>query len=132
MTRHRLSIAISSAVAACFLAAGLSVASYGPLVRPGVEDAPPALGQADTDVDADLANKPRVVYVKPAPKPKTVVVTRRAPVSETAARSTDQRRVSSTRWDDDDDDHDRDRREDDDREHERDEDDEREHERDDD
>lgn len=136
MTRHRLAIAISSAVAACFLAAGLSAAGYGPLGHPDVEEAPSVSDEAVivADVDADVARKPKVVYVKPAPKPKTVVVTQRSRASETASRPTVQRRVSSTRWDDDDDDHERDRRdhEDEDRDRDRDDDDERERERDDD
>lgn len=117
MTRHRLAIAISSAVAACFLAVGLSAAGYGPLPRQDANEGPSALGEAalgEVAISDDQATEPEVVYVKPAPKRKTVVVTRRASTSETASRGTVQPRSRSIGGDDDDHDEDEYERHDDD------------------
>jgi hypothetical protein len=118
VTRHRLAIAISSAVAACFLAVGLSAAGYGPLPRQDANEAPSALGEAalgEAAAVADMDMEPEVVYVQPAPNRKTVVVTQRARTAETASRGTVQPRSRSIGGDDDDrDDHERERHDDDD------------------
>jgi hypothetical protein len=53
-------------------------------------------------IGADMATEAEVVYVKPAPKRKTVVVTQRVRTSETASRGTDQPRSRSIGGDDDD------------------------------
>jgi hypothetical protein len=72
--RQRLAITISGLVAAGVLAVGLGAAGFAPVARhdPGQE-------QVDATVEAAASTvEPEVVYVKPAPPRKTVVVTERA------------------------------------------------------
>lgn len=74
--RQRLAIAISSLVAAGVLAVGLSAAGFGPgsTVAGDDQSADAALASSDGQLEAA---EPEVVYVKPAPPPKTVVKVKR-------------------------------------------------------
>ena len=90
---RRLVIAISGSSAAVVLAVGLTAAGFVPGPRSVAEaETSQAVSEAvaaETSASADTA-KPKVVYVKPAPKPKTVVVQRPArvqPASNAQSRS---------------------------------------------
>jgi hypothetical protein len=104
--RQRLAIAVSSLVAAAVLAVGLSAAGFGPNARTvAVDDVPETVG-AGADEQTETTD-PEVVYVKPAPSPKTVVKVKQARSkddSRTTRRTT--RARSEERDDDHDDDHD--------------------------
>jgi hypothetical protein len=82
--RQRLAIVISGITAAAILAVGLSAAGFGPVS--GLAAGAPSGGEVDT-AQADATPEPEVVYVKPAPKRKTVVVTERVAKSSTVAKS---------------------------------------------
>lgn len=75
--RQRLAIAVSSLVAATILAVGLSAAGFGPATLDAADDDqgdPASQGSA-----AELAEalEPEVIYVEPAPSPRTVVKVKR-------------------------------------------------------
>jgi hypothetical protein len=68
-------LALAGLAASLALAVGLTAAGFAPKTTPA-EAAPPAL--ADPAVDASTPQKTagtEVVYVKPAPKPRTIVKT---------------------------------------------------------
>ena len=90
---RRLVIAISGSSAAIVLAVGLTAAGFSPGARPSA--AAESLSIAAEPVAADETEKPAtaeldIVYVKPAPKPRTIVVKRSAtgisPASKTRSR----------------------------------------------
>jgi hypothetical protein len=86
---QRLAITVSSLVAAGVLAVGLTAAGFGPGSRTDFDPAAQVVAAeavAGTPVETI---EPEVVYVKPAPKPKTVVVKKRitAGSSATSTRS---------------------------------------------
>lgn len=106
--RQRLAITISSAAAAVVLAVGLSLAGFGPVNRSSAsEDGAPEAAAAVHRSSVE----PEVVYIEPAPPPRTVTVNEDR--ARSAASSTRQdRSVARTGFDDDDDDEDREDRED--------------------
>jgi hypothetical protein len=68
----RIAIVAASVVATIVLTVGLAAAGFGPTITRGsVAD---AAGSTDTAEAAVTPTKPKVVYVKPAPKPKTIVI----------------------------------------------------------
>ena len=122
--RQRLAIAVSSLVAAGVLAVGLTAAGFGPGSRTDFDPAAQVVAAeavAETPVETI---EPEVVYVKPAPKPKTVVVKKRVTASSSAAgtragaASPKSNRVSATRVRDDEREHEREREHEHEREHE--------------
>jgi hypothetical protein len=82
--RQRLALIISGTVTAAVLAVGLSAAGFGPSSGFATDD---GAGADGTVTAADAAPEPEVVYVKPAPKRKTVVVTRQVAQRDTSAKS---------------------------------------------
>jgi hypothetical protein len=108
--RKAVVLAVSLLAAASVLTVGLAAAGFAPPPRAS------SAGNLDviSDEGANVAQakatlEPEVVYVKPAPKPKTVVVKRqvrrattaRSSRSTSASRSTTVRRASREREDDD-------------------------------
>lgn len=137
MTRQRLAIAISSSTAAIFLAVGLSAAGFGPLPRQAPLDGQVESVAAGVADDQSIATPtPEVVYIAPAPSPRTVVVPRRVAANGQATRkasdASKRRSTRAVRRDDDEREHEREHDDDREREHEREHDDDRERERDDD
>jgi hypothetical protein len=96
--RQRLAIAISGVVAAGVLTVGLAAAGFGPEPRPDVRAAVDAEAVDRTVEDTE----PEVVYIKPAPTPETVVVTKRAKPADGGSGSAS-RQVRAARSGDDDD-----------------------------
>ena len=102
---RQLAIAATGIGAAILLTVGLAAAGFGP--RPaGVDPAgTEVLAQPFTAASstAEPTLEPEIVYVKPAPAPKTVVVERQAAASSTStSRSSAQTRpVRAVREDDD-------------------------------
>ena len=104
--RQRVAIAISSLVAAAVLAVGLTAAGFGPAPQAALgEEAELAVTDATVDVaEPDEITEPEVIYVKPAPKPKTVVVKKRVkqqPASSSGSASRKVVRASRSHDDDD-------------------------------
>src|SRR5512147_1406515 len=87
---HRLAIAIGGIAAAAVLALGFAASGFGPSVAP-VDAAQPAFAADQSTVQAavvpEATPKPvtrvetKTIYVRPAPKPKVIHVTRQAPTS---------------------------------------------------
>jgi hypothetical protein len=102
--RHRLAIAISSLVAAAVLAVGLTAAGFGPVSVPAAAE----VGDGATGTTAEGV-EPEVVFVKPAPEPRTVVVKKR--VEQQEGRSGTTCAGPGTAWGSGDDDEDDDERE---------------------
>ena len=89
---HRLAISIGTIAAAAVLAIGFAASGFGPAAAPvdaeqsssGVLTTEPVVAVSEISVDA---TKPitkvvtETVYVEPAPKPKVVHVTKRAPAA---------------------------------------------------
>jgi hypothetical protein len=103
--RRRIAIAISSLVAAAVLAVGLAASGFGPEPRSTPAEA------AGTDVAESVTAEsmvadvePEVVYIKPAPKPETVVVKKRVSGSVAGNAGKGSERVRSRRSAEDDDD----------------------------
>ena len=117
----RLAITVAGISAAIVLTVGLAAAGFGP--RPagvdsaGTEVLAAPLTAAAPTVEPTL--EPEVIYVKPAPAPKTVVVERQTAAGSTSTSRSNalSRPVRAVREDDD-----RDEREDDEESHERDDD----------
>ncbi len=100
---QRLAITVSSLAAAGVLAVGLTAAGFGPGNRTDFDPAAQVVA-AEAAAGTPVENtEPEVVYVKPAPKPKTVVVKKRvtAKSGATGAASANSSRVSATRVRDD-------------------------------
>jgi len=97
--RQRLAIALSGLVAAAVLAVGLTAAGFGPEPRPAAADEIEAVAAETTIEDTE----PEVVYIKPAPKPKTVVVKKRVQQKATGSARKDTKRARVMRSGDDDD-----------------------------
>jgi hypothetical protein len=76
---QRLAIVVAGAAAVVVLTVGLVVAGFAP--RPSQDTATADIQLAAAPVAAAPSLEPEVVYVKPAPKRKTVVVERQAPRS---------------------------------------------------
>jgi hypothetical protein len=105
--RQRIAITISSLVAAAVLAVGLTAAGFGPEPRSALgEEADLAATDATLAIaETEDPTEPEIIYVKPAPKAKTVVVKKRVKQQRASnAGSTGNRQVRATRYDDDDDD----------------------------
>ena len=104
--RQRLAIAISAIVAAAVLAVGLTAGGFVPEPRPvaAEEVQAPATGTAVEDFE------PEIVYIEPAPSPKTVVVKKRVNDQGSGSVKESSQRIRASRSGDDDDD-DEDRRE---------------------
>jgi hypothetical protein len=104
--RQRLAIAISAIVAAAVLAVGLTAAGFAPEPRPAAAEAAesPAIEAAVEDLE------PEIVYLKPAPKPKTVVVKKRVEDRASGSAGQGSQRLRASRSGDESDD-DEDRRE---------------------
>lgn len=94
---RRLAIAISGTSAAMVLAVGLTAAGFVPGPRASVEAETPA-SAADPgefgETAAIAALEPEVVYIKPADKPKTIVVKRPATSVRSASASRSQKTVA--------------------------------------
>lgn len=91
--RQRLALSISVLAAAGVLAIGLSAAGFGPTAQPDRDEVP----NEPTVLATEQAIEPEVVYVKPAPKPKTVVKTQRvkASASNSGTRRTTRAKAAS-------------------------------------
>jgi ABC-type antimicrobial peptide transport system permease subunit len=102
--RQRLAIAISGLVAAAVLAVGLTAAGFAPESRSVAAEVPDVTPVESVERVDEL--EPEVVYVKPAPEPKTVIVTKRAKSAtkskKNTAASRNTRQVRAARSDDDD------------------------------
>ena len=93
---QRLAIVVAGAAAVIVLSVGLVAAGFAP--RASQDPATSDAQLAAAPVAAVPSLEPEVVYVKPAPKRKTVVVERQAPGSSVASRSGAQtRQVVSVR-----------------------------------
>ncbi len=103
---QRLALAAASVVATIVLTVGLVAAGFGPLAdadRPA--SAADDLAAADLAAEAEADLKPEVVYIKPAPSPKTIVLKKRGEAvraastskSRTQAKSRTRRRPVSAR-----------------------------------
>jgi hypothetical protein len=130
---ERLAITAVGVAATVVLTVGLVAAGFTPRsAEPdaAIDAALLAAAQASADPSADPTLEPEIVYIKPAPTPRTVVVERRTTTRDVSSGqgSSDTRPVRLVRGDDDDDRWEREDREDHDRHEERDD----EHERDDD
>ena len=107
--RQRIAIAISSITAAAVLAIGLTAAGFGPGNGLAATELP-----AEDEVAAQPP-EPEIVYVKPAPKRKTVVVTEKVQKSSVAKTRANQPKpvrratVRSTREHDDEHEHEHER-----------------------
>lgn len=127
---ERLAIAAVGVTATVVLTVGLVAAGFTPRSADpdtSIDAALLAAAQASADPSADPTLEPEIVYVKPAPTARTVVVQRQtvARVDSSGRGSADTRPVRLVRGDDDDDRWEREDREDHDRrddEHERDDD----------
>ena len=97
--RQRLAIAISGLVAAAVLAVGLTAAGFGPEPRPAAAEEVEAVAAETTIEDTE----PEVVYIKPAPKPQTVVVKKRVQQKAASSAKKSTKRTRATRSGDDDD-----------------------------
>jgi hypothetical protein len=94
--RQRLALTISSLAAAGVLAVGLSAAGFGPVDRAESSDDQ----GTETIAAATQATEPEVVYIKPAPEPTTVVVTRRSKGSDDGTRTRASSRTRATERED--------------------------------
>ena len=107
--RQRLALAISSVVAASVLAVGLSAAGFGPNAPTVASDDDFEVAQANADdpTEDELteAVEPEIVYVKPAPAPKTVVKVKRTKAKDGGSAK---RRTSRVRAEDREDERERD------------------------
>ena len=97
--RQRLAIAISSLVAAAVLVVGLTVAGFGPEQRSATGEEVEAVAAETTVEDTE----PEIVYIKPAPKPKTVFVKKPVQQKATGSAKKNTKRTRTTRSGDDDD-----------------------------
>lgn len=96
--RQRLAITIGGLAAAGVLAVGLGAAGFAPAARPD-----PGPDQAEAVVEAaDPTIEPEVVYVKPAPPPKTVIVTERTRAAGSRSGNRQATRVRVAEHEDDD------------------------------
>jgi hypothetical protein len=102
--RQRLAFAISILAAAGVLAVGLTAAGFAPQPR---SDGGTVAEAADVEMPATegtaARTDPEIVYIKPAPEPKTVVVKKRVQAPASSSRSTSTRAVRTTRASGDDD-----------------------------
>jgi IS5 family transposase len=87
--RQRLALTISSLAAAGVLAVGLTAAGFGPADQAQSRDDQ----GAETIDGTGQAAEAEVIYIKPAPEPKTVVVTRRSKGSDDGTRTRASSRV---------------------------------------
>jgi hypothetical protein len=93
---QRLAIVAAGAAAVIVLSVGLVAAGFAPGASQDLATADTQLATAPVAAEPSL--DPEVVYIKPAPKRKTVVVERQAPRSSAAMRSGAQtRQVASVR-----------------------------------
>lgn len=115
----RVALLVGSLAAAGVLALGLAAAGYGPVTT--LEDSGVAGDQALFDdaagavTDAVVQVETETVYVKPAPEPRVIHVTRKVSAKKAAAANTSAR---AKRSGDDDDDDEHEEREHEEREHE--------------
>ncbi len=83
---QRLALITASVVATVVLTVGLVAGGFAPVPQPGQ---PVDAASADTAVTAEQAidpgSKPEVVYVKPAPSPKTIVLEKQTASKKQAA-----------------------------------------------
>lgn len=85
----RIGIAVGSIAAAAVLTVGLVVGGFVPVPRGGPETAEAASQDTVTPVQASAERRePKVVYVKPARKQRTIVVERPATISSNAGTPT--------------------------------------------
>lgn len=104
--RQRPAIAISAIVAAAVLAVGLTAAGFVPEPRPAAAEEVEAAAVESAVEDPG----PEVVYIEPAPEPKTVVETKRVQDGGSGSAKKGSQRARAS-WPEDDDDDDEDRRE---------------------
>ena len=104
--RQRVAIAITSLVAAAVLAVGLSAAGFGPVPGAAQDEVADlaATGATVTVAEPGDPAEPEIIYVEPAPQPKTVVVKKRVQQRASNSGSAGSREVRATRSDHDDDD----------------------------
>ncbi len=87
---QRLALIAAAAAATIVLAVGLAAAGFVPVARPGE----PAVAAFDSaTITTEAAPEPEVVYVKPAPSPKTVVVQKPSKAATSSKSSTTPTRV---------------------------------------
>jgi hypothetical protein len=86
MMPQRLALAAAAVAATVVLAVGLVAAGFAPV--PAGQPAAASLEQPASDQAATPSLEPEVVYVKPAPAPKTVVLEQRASRSGSSASRT--------------------------------------------
>jgi hypothetical protein len=91
--RQRLAIATASVLAMMALTVGLVLAGFAP-VPPGANGDPATEIAAAADAVAPQAVEPQVVYIKPAPTPKTIVVNK--PAKQTTSKVSSTRKVTTT------------------------------------
>ncbi len=87
MTYQRIALAVGAISASVVLALGMTAAGFAPGPAGAMQS---AAGQGDAEpAVAEPASQPRKIYVKPAPKAKTIVVREGAPSrTETASVKT--------------------------------------------
>lgn len=82
---QRLALAAAAVAATVVLAVGLVAAGFAPV--PAGQPAAASLEQPASDLEAEQSLEPEVVYVQPAPTPKTIVLEQRAQATRSGSTS---------------------------------------------
>jgi hypothetical protein len=91
--RQRLALATAGVLAMMALTVGLVLAGFAP-ANPDSNGDPATRIAAAADAAAPQAVEPQVVYIKPAPTPKTIVVNK--PAKQTTSKTSATRKVTTT------------------------------------